>query len=189
MSVLADQSLAVFSVNAVGDFFLSEIDKKAPIVSDHYIHRSNKVKRDEDFNFSSDFEDDDFNVSSAKKKQNFMSSSDFFSPFWLLDRPIPNVRDPHKSLVKRWSAKWEQEHLTPIHDRWSKISFTTFLQQRSILMSDKTLDHPIPEVELKPVKKTPKEVPKPKGRRGRPPTMVQTGTIVKVRISSMVISD
>ena len=171
----------MFYLNLFGDFFLAEIDNKVPIVSDHYIHRANKVKRDDDFNFSSDFEDDDCNASIAKNR-NFMPSSDFFSPFWLLDRPIPNVRDPHKSLVKRWSAKWEREHLTPVHNRWSKISFTSFLQQRPKLMSGKTLEHPIPEVKLKPAKKTPKgtkgtkgpkKVPKPKSRRGRPP---KTGT-------------
>ncbi len=177
MSVPTDQSLAVFSVNAVGDLFLAEVDNKAQIVSDRYSHRINKVDCDKDFNFSSDFEDDDLNASSATKNQNFMSSSDFSSPFWLLDRPIPNVRDPHNSLVKIWSEKWEREYLTPIHDRWSKINFATFLQQRPKLMSDETLDFPIPEVKLKPAKKTPKEVAKPKSRRGRPPKIVQTGTL------------
>ena len=90
--------------------------------------------------------------------------------FRLLDPPNFSFKDSKKKLSKEWTGKWEKEYLNAAVDRWSKISFTSFLQMRAKLPNSaeaKKLAKPIPVVKAKAVA-VPIREPVKRGRKPRP---------------------
>ena len=137
-----DDTLTLISANAVGDFFAADIVRKKPYLP--LVYEAKNFGFDEHI----DFEAPSTSTSHHREK---MIAPEFYSPFWLIEPPIFKSKDEAKRVAKDCISHWQRSYLDPIHQRWIKISFASYIQKRDGLPKDQTgmgICNPIPVVAM-----------------------------------------